>query len=72
VGRRVARLLQLTAAATVLVVDPYADPAAVAATGAELVTLADALPCAARAAPLLIKINGNRNNGFARRSNSRF
>jgi phosphoglycerate dehydrogenase-like enzyme len=44
VGRRVARLLQLTGAATVLVVDPYADPAAVAATGAELVTLADALP----------------------------
>ena len=44
VGRRVARLLQLTAAATVLVVDPYADPAAVAATGAELATLADALP----------------------------
>ena len=44
VGRRVARLLQLTAAATVLVVDPYADPAAVAATGAGLATLADALP----------------------------
>jgi len=44
VGRRVARLLQLTAAATVLVVDPYADPAAVAAAGAELVTLADGLP----------------------------
>jgi phosphoglycerate dehydrogenase-like enzyme len=44
VGRRVARLLQLTGAATVLVADPYADPAAVAATGAELVTLADALP----------------------------
>jgi phosphoglycerate dehydrogenase-like enzyme len=44
VGQRVARLLQLTAAATVLVADPYADPAAVAAAGAELVTLADALP----------------------------
>jgi phosphoglycerate dehydrogenase-like enzyme len=44
VGRRVARLLQLTCPATVLVVDPYADPAAVAAAGAELVTLADALP----------------------------
>lgn len=44
VGRRVARLLQLTGTATVLVADPYADPAAVAAAGAELVTLADALP----------------------------
>jgi len=44
VGQRVARLLQLTAAATVLVADLYADPAAVAAAGAELVTLADALP----------------------------
>jgi phosphoglycerate dehydrogenase-like enzyme len=46
VGRRVARLLQLTGAGTVLVVDPYADPAAVAAAGAGLVTLADALPSA--------------------------
>src|SRR5580692_6335954 len=46
VGSRVARLLQLTGTATVLVVDPYADPAAVAATGAQLVTLADALPSA--------------------------
>ncbi len=44
VGRRVARLLQLTCTATVLVADPYADPPAVAATGAQLVTLADALP----------------------------
>jgi phosphoglycerate dehydrogenase-like enzyme len=44
VGRRVARLLQLVGAATVLVVDPYADPSAVAAAGARLVTLADALP----------------------------
>jgi phosphoglycerate dehydrogenase-like enzyme len=44
VGCRVARLLQLTGTATVLVADPYADPAAVAATGAQLVTLADALP----------------------------
>jgi len=44
VGRRVARLLQLVGAATVLVVDPYADPSAVAATGAQLVPLADALP----------------------------
>ena len=44
VGRLVARLLKVTGAATVLVVDPYADPAAVAATGAGLVTLADALP----------------------------
>ena len=44
VGRRVARLLQLTGTARVLVVDPYADPASVAAVGAELVTLAEALP----------------------------
>jgi len=44
VGRRVARLLQLADVTGVLVVDPFADPAAVAATGAELVTLADALP----------------------------
>jgi phosphoglycerate dehydrogenase-like enzyme len=38
VGRRVARLLQLTGTATVLVADPYADPSAVAAAGAQLVT----------------------------------
>lgn len=44
VGRRVARLLQLIGGAEVLVVDPFADPAAVAAAGAELVTLAQALP----------------------------
>jgi phosphoglycerate dehydrogenase-like enzyme len=44
VGRKVARLLTLTSDAVVLVVDPYADAAAVAAAGAELVTLADALP----------------------------
>jgi len=44
VGRKVARLLELTSDATVLVVDPYADPAAVAAAGAELIPLADALP----------------------------
>jgi phosphoglycerate dehydrogenase-like enzyme len=44
VGRRVARLLQLVGGTGVLVVDPYADPAAVAATGAGLATLADALP----------------------------
>jgi phosphoglycerate dehydrogenase-like enzyme len=44
VGRRVARLLQLAGVATVLVVDPFADPVSVAAAGAELVTLADALP----------------------------
>jgi phosphoglycerate dehydrogenase-like enzyme len=44
VGRKVARLLTLTSDAVVLVVDPYADPAAVGAAGAELVTLADALP----------------------------
>ena len=44
VGRRVARLLQLVGVTGVLVVDPFADPAAVAATGAELVTLEEALP----------------------------
>ena len=44
VGCRVARLLQAVGGATVLVVDPYADPAAVAAAGAGLVALADALP----------------------------
>ena len=44
VGRRVARLLRLAGVTGVLVVDPFADPVAVAATGAELVTLAEALP----------------------------
>jgi phosphoglycerate dehydrogenase-like enzyme len=44
VGRKVARLLRLAGAVTVLVADPYADQAAVAAAGAELVTLPDALP----------------------------
>ena len=44
VGGRVARLLQLVGDMRVLVVDPFADPAAIAATGAELATLADALP----------------------------
>jgi phosphoglycerate dehydrogenase-like enzyme len=44
VGRRVARLLPLVGAGRVLVVDPFADPVAVAAAGAELVTLAEALP----------------------------
>lgn len=44
VGRRVARLLQQVDAGRVLVVDPYADPAAVAASGAALTTLAEALP----------------------------
>jgi phosphoglycerate dehydrogenase-like enzyme len=44
VGRRVARLLHLIGVTGVLVVDPFADPAAVAATGAELVTLEEALP----------------------------
>jgi phosphoglycerate dehydrogenase-like enzyme len=44
VGRRVARLLQLVGINGVLVVDPFADPAAVADTGAELVTLQEALP----------------------------
>jgi phosphoglycerate dehydrogenase-like enzyme len=44
VGRRVAGLLQLVGDMKVLVVDPFADPAAVAATGAELITLEKALP----------------------------
>jgi phosphoglycerate dehydrogenase-like enzyme len=44
VGRRVALLLQLVGGMTVLVADPFADPAAVAAAGAELVTLTEALP----------------------------
>lgn len=44
VGRRVARLLQLVGVTGVLVADPYADPAAVAAVGAELLSLAEALP----------------------------
>ena len=44
VGRRVALLLQQVGIGGVLVVDPFADPAAVNATGAELVTLAQALP----------------------------
>ena len=44
VGRRVAQLLQLVGITGVLVVDPFADPAAVAASGAELVTLQEALP----------------------------
>lgn len=44
VGHRVARLLRLAGVTGVLVVDPFADPVTVAATGAELVTLAEALP----------------------------
>ena len=44
VGRRVAQLLQLVGITGVLVVDPFADPAAVAASGAELVTLREGLP----------------------------
>jgi phosphoglycerate dehydrogenase-like enzyme len=44
VGRRVARLLQLVGVTGVLVADPFADPADVAAAGAELVTLTEALP----------------------------
>ena len=44
VGRRVARLLQQVGVTGVLVVDPFADPGAVAACGAELVTLQQALP----------------------------
>jgi phosphoglycerate dehydrogenase-like enzyme len=44
VGRRVARLLLLAGVTGVLVVDPFADPAAVAAAGAALTTLEEALP----------------------------
>lgn len=44
VGRRVTRLLQQAGVTRVLVVDPFADPAAVAVEGAELVTLEQALP----------------------------
>jgi len=44
VGRRVARLLQQVGVAGVLVVDPFADAAAVADAGAELVTMEEALP----------------------------
>jgi phosphoglycerate dehydrogenase-like enzyme len=44
VGRRVARLVQLVGAGEVLIVDPFADPAAVAAAGAELASLGRALP----------------------------
>ena len=44
IGRRVARLLQQVAIKNVLVVDPFADPAETHAVGAELVTLAEALP----------------------------
>ncbi|WP_269937603.1 hydroxyacid dehydrogenase [Arthrobacter sp. HY1533] len=44
IGRRVAELLQILADTTVLVADPYADPEAVAATGAQLLPLADMLP----------------------------
>jgi phosphoglycerate dehydrogenase-like enzyme len=44
VGRRVARLLQLAGDARVLVVDPFAAPGDVAAAGAQLVTLEEALP----------------------------
>jgi phosphoglycerate dehydrogenase-like enzyme len=44
VGRRVARLLQQVGVTRVLVVDPFADPGTVAASGAELVSLRQALP----------------------------
>jgi phosphoglycerate dehydrogenase-like enzyme len=44
IGRRVARLLLQLGLARVLVVDPVADPAEIAAAGAEPVTLAEALP----------------------------
>ncbi|NIK61663.1 hydroxyacid dehydrogenase [Kribbella shirazensis] len=44
IGRRVVELLRTLDEPTVLVSDPYADPAEVAAAGAELVDLADLLP----------------------------
>nr|WP_255307937.1 hydroxyacid dehydrogenase [Streptomyces marincola] len=44
IGRRVARLLGALGTGRVLVVDPVADPAEITATGAEHVTLAEALP----------------------------
>ncbi|WP_394813991.1 hydroxyacid dehydrogenase [Streptomyces litchfieldiae] len=44
VGRRVTELLVRLGVARVLVVDPVADPAAIAAAGAEPVALAEALP----------------------------
>nr|WP_243744940.1 hydroxyacid dehydrogenase [Streptomyces hainanensis] len=44
VGRRVTELLVRLGLGRVLVVDPVADPAAIAAAGAEPATLADALP----------------------------
>jgi phosphoglycerate dehydrogenase-like enzyme len=44
IGRRVVELLRTLEEATVLVSDPHADPAAVAAAGAELVDLAELLP----------------------------
>ncbi|MEU4389690.1 hydroxyacid dehydrogenase [Kribbella sp. NPDC023855] len=44
IGRRVVDLLRVLDGVTCLVSDPYADPAEVAAAGAELVDLADLLP----------------------------
>ncbi|WBQ08347.1 hydroxyacid dehydrogenase [Kribbella sp. CA-293567] len=44
IGRRVVELLRVLEGSTVLVADPYADPAEVAAAGAELVELDDLLP----------------------------
>ncbi|MGP3970633.1 hydroxyacid dehydrogenase [Streptomyces sp. 6N223] len=44
IGRRVAQLLLQLGLARVLVVDPVADPAEIAAAGAEPVTLQEALP----------------------------
>lgn len=44
IGRRVAELLRILADTTILVSDPYADPKAVAAAGAQLLPLAEMLP----------------------------
>ncbi|MEO6086049.1 MAG: hydroxyacid dehydrogenase [Umezawaea sp.] len=46
VGRRVVELLRLVDVGRILVVDPVVDPAEVLAAGAELVSLAEALPVA--------------------------
>lgn len=44
IGRRVAAMLQALQDVTVLIADPFADPAEVAAAGAELVPLKEMLP----------------------------
>lgn len=46
IGRRVVELLRMVDVSRILVVDPVVDPASVRAAGAELVSLAEALPVA--------------------------